>query len=349
LLRLDARDGTKSFVPLAVRAPSAAGTVVLVSPVTTWEAYNRWGCCDLYAGANGSFATRSRAVSFDRPYTAEDGAGEFITRQLPVLAEAERLRLRLDYVTDVDLDRDPHLLDGAKAVITMGHDEYWSPAMRAAVTAARDAGTNVAFLGANAVYRRIRFDRSALGPDRVEVDYKIAGEDPMLTVDKPAVTSDWAQPPDPQPESTLTGESYGCFTNTRTPAVVTEPTNPLLAGTGLTAAAKLPGVVGAETDRVLPGAPRPPRLEILMHSPFPCPQGFASYADTTYYTAASQAGVFDSGTQSWVCAMSAGCADAATARTIQRITDNLLTVFAHGPAGAVVPAKDNTARVYPGG
>ena len=36
--------------------------------------------------------------------------------------------------------------------------------MRAAVTTARDRGTNIAFLGANAVYRKIRFAASPLGP-----------------------------------------------------------------------------------------------------------------------------------------------------------------------------------------
>jgi hypothetical protein len=42
-------------------------------------------------------------------------------------------------------------------VISLGHDEYWSPAMRHTVEGARDAGTNLAFLGANAVYWRVRF------------------------------------------------------------------------------------------------------------------------------------------------------------------------------------------------
>lgn len=49
------------------------------------------------------------------------------------------------------------MLDGARAVISLGHDEYWTPQQRDAVTKARDAGVNVAFLGANACYRRIRF------------------------------------------------------------------------------------------------------------------------------------------------------------------------------------------------
>ena len=45
----------------------------------------------------------------------------------------------------------------ARAVLTLGHYEYWSTAMRHAATAARDRRINLAFLGGNEVYRQIRF------------------------------------------------------------------------------------------------------------------------------------------------------------------------------------------------
>lgn len=332
LLRLDARNGAQAYIPLTLRAPSAAGAVVLVSPVTTWQAYNTWGCCNLYRGGDGAFATRSRAVSFDRPYAAEHGAGEFIERELPVIAEAERLHLRLDYVTDVDLDRFPHLLAHARAVISMGHDEYWSPRMRANVTVARDHGTNIAFLGANVMFRRIRFERSELGTDRVQVDYKIASEDPMLGKHNNLVTSDWPDPPDPQPESAVTGEPYNCFARVHATGVVVTPLDPLFRGTGVTRGTRLPRMIGPEIDHVTSTEPRSPTLRVLMHSPFPCPGG-RSYADATYYTAPSGAVVFDSGTMSWVCGLSGGCAPATTARVLRIVTDNLLRWFAAGPAG----------------
>ena len=40
-------------MPYVVTSPSAAGTVALVAPITTWQAYNAWGGYSLYAGANG--------------------------------------------------------------------------------------------------------------------------------------------------------------------------------------------------------------------------------------------------------------------------------------------------------
>jgi len=151
LLRLDGSTGAQQFVPLTVATPDNTGRIVIVNAVTTWQAYNRWGGYSLYASGTGRFEDRSRAVSFDRPYQAKDmqGAGDFLFFERPLVQFAERLHLPLGYATDVDLHADPHLLDAARAVITLGHDEYWSQAERDAVTAARGRGVNLAFLGGN--------------------------------------------------------------------------------------------------------------------------------------------------------------------------------------------------------
>lgn len=350
LLRLDAAGHHQSFVPLTVRAPSAAGRVVLLNAVTTWQAYNLWGCCNLYQGGDGSFDARSRAVSFDRPYANGSGAGEFIDRELPAVAEAERLGLPLDFVTDVDLQDSPHLLDGARAVISMGHDEYWSPTMRAAITAARDAGTNLASLGANAIYRRIRFASTALGPNRLEINYKVASEDPLNGKDDTAVTANWPDAPAADPESSLLGNQYGCFPGrTRVAGVIVDPGNWLFAGVPVTHGERLPGLVGPETDAVQLGYPTPRPIEVLMHSPTNCPGNSPSHADVSYYVAKSGAGVFDAGTIDWVCTMGGGSChgriSGPTHRVTLQVTDNLLRAFARGPAGREHPAHDNLAAL----
>ncbi len=69
---------------------------------------------------------------------------------------AERLGPPAGLPHGMDIASDPHSLDGASALISPGHDEYWSPEERAIVTAARDRGVNLAFLGANAMFRRTR-------------------------------------------------------------------------------------------------------------------------------------------------------------------------------------------------
>lgn len=350
LLKLRSSTGGASFVPLVVRAASAAGRVVLISPVTTWQAYNMWGGRDLYQGKDGTFDTRSRAVSFDRPYQAGAGAADFIRGELAVVAEAERLRLPLDYVTDIDLEQSPHLLQGARAVISMGHDEYWSPRMRAALTSARAAGTNIAFFGANGIFRRIRFASTGLGADRLEVNYKVPTEDPLNGKNNAAVTANWPAPPAADPESSLLGAGYACNLGPGniSDGIVVAPTSWIFAGTGVRADEALPGLIASETDAVQPGYPTPRPLEVLLHSPVRCPSGGPPVADTTYYTARSGAGVFDAGTIAWACAINASCVHAVPPRTVevvQRASDNILLAFAAGPAGYQYRARDNLAEL----
>jgi hypothetical protein len=147
LLRLDAEEGAQRYVPVTVRSASAAGRLVIKNCVPTWQAYNTWGGYDLYAGPGHDYAARSLAVSLDRPYDL-NGADMFLSYERNVVKLAERMGLPLAHATSMDIAADPGLLAGASALISPGHDEYWTPAERAHVTAARDAGVNLAFLGA---------------------------------------------------------------------------------------------------------------------------------------------------------------------------------------------------------
>jgi len=353
LLRLDTSTGAQSYLPLVIRSPSVAGREVLVQAVTSYQAYNGWGGSSLYNGPNGSFATRSRRVSFDRPYSPERGAGFFFQLEQPLVSLAERLGLPLAYLTSIDANLDPHVLDGAAAVISEAHDEYWSGSMRATFTRARDHGENLAFFGANAIYRKIRFQSSALGRDRIEVNYKVPQEDPLYGRDNALVTGNWPDPPDADPESSLTGQAYGCFSSRDYPLVVTDPGGWVWAGSGVHRGESLPGVVGPESDQVEVSSPTPRPVEVLARSPAACAYGSTTESDVSYYVARSRAGVFDAGTEGWVCALpGARCSDQAPGplarRVIEAATRNILDAFAHGPAGLAHPAVDYvTGRVFP--
>jgi hypothetical protein len=342
LLRLDADSGAQRFVPVIVRTPTTAGKVVILHGTTTWQAYNMWGGRDLYQGPGG-FDGRSRAVSFDRPYDG-NGAVKFLAYEQPAVALAERSGVPLAYETDNDLHRDPHLLGGVRSLVILGHDEYWSAAMRDETTRARDAGMNIAFLGANAVNRHIRFEATALGADRLVVCYKSADEDPAKNpADR---TQDWRLPPRPRPENALIGIMYTCF-----PAdgawTVYRPDNWLFAGTGARKGEGFPGLIGPESDAVTSGrTPRP--IEVLAHSSIQCGT-YHTTSDSTYYTAPGGAGVFATGTMRWVCAMRGrACGHGVTAKAaafVTRVTENMLRAFATGPAGRAHPARDNLAKV----
>jgi hypothetical protein len=348
LLKLVSGAGQR-YVPLTVRDDTGHAALVVQNDVTTWQAYNRWGGYDLYQGPYGSPATRSRVVSFDRPYDlAGEGAGDFLGNEYPLVRLVEALGLDVTYWTDVDLHEHPERLLAHRALVSLGHDEYWSTRMRRGAERARGHGVNLAFLGANAVFRHIRLQPSPTGPDREQVNYKpwSAPDDPAWRTDRAEVTTDWREPPLSDPESRLLGGLYEC-NPVDAAGVVVDPTSWLLAGSGVRAGTALPGLVGPEYDRVQARQPRPPGVELLLHSPVRC-HGRASFADVTWYTAPSGAGVFDSGTSSWVCQLQAACAPGRrsplTAKVVQAVTVRLLRAFAAGPAGRLHPSRSNLAR-----
>jgi hypothetical protein len=348
LLRLDADSGAQRYVPVTVRSASTAGRVVLKNCVATWQAYNTWGSYDLYVGGpSQSYASRSLAVSLDRPYD-DNGAAMFLTYERNAVKLAESMGLPLAYVTGMDIAADPHLLDGASALISLGHDEYWTPGERANVTAARNAGVNLAFLGANAMFRRIRLDSTPLGQSRLVICYKTSyTQDPLYGVDNALVTSDFREPPDPDPESSLIGTIYEGYPAVA-PYVVVSPRSWVFAGTGVTEGSSFPNLVGIEYDRVNPAYPVPRPIQVLSHSPLVC-NGASSFGDSAYYTHPGGAGVFNAGTMRWVEAIYGDQPHGIGGRTpgfVKQVTANVLRAFADGPAAAKYPAHDNLEAMH---
>ena len=352
LVKLSADSGGQRYVPVTVRSESCAGKVVLKSCVQTWQAYNTWGGYDLYKGPSGAYSERSLVVSLDRPYDS-NGADMFLTYERNVVKLAEYLTtekggLDLAYVTSMDIDADPRLLDGASALVSMGHDEYWTPRERANVTAARDKGVNLAFFGANAVFRRTRLQPTALGGAREVVCYKTDYRaDPQYAKDPSEVTSDWREPPNSDPESTLIGTIYEGYP-VDAPFVVSSPSSWVYRGTGVSEGDSFPHLVGVEYDRVNPAYPLQRPIEVPSHSPLTC-GGVASYGDSAYYTHAGGAGVYNSGTMRWVEAIYGDQPHGiggATPAFVRQVTTNVLRAFAEGPAAARYKAGDNLSATH---
>jgi N,N-dimethylformamidase beta subunit-like, C-terminal len=272
----------------------------------------------------------------------------FLTHEQKLVVLADRLGLPVAYFTGIDIDASPQLLHGASALLSGGHDEYWTPTERAHVTAARDAGMNVAFLGANAMFRRTRLAGTRLGARRLVICYKTSyTQDPMYGKDNALVTSDWREPPHPDPESSLTGTLYE--SNPVDAAyVVATPAAWLFAGTGVQQGTKFTGLVGIEYDRVNPVYPVERPIQILSHSPLTC-RGVNSYSDSAYYTHPGGAGVFNTGTMRWMASvggMRIFGLDHRTAVFTRRVTANVLHAFAKGPAAAKHPTRDNLAAMH---
>jgi hypothetical protein len=342
LLKLVGSGGQQHYVPLTVRDDSSTAAYVVLNAVTTWQAYNIWGGYDLYEGRSGKgsdFGHRSRIVSFDRPYSFGQGAADFLGNELPLVQLVESRGLDVTYTTDIDLERAPELLLRHRALLSLGHDEYWSSRMRQGAEQARDHGVNLAFLGANAVFRHIRLEDSPLGPRRHEVAYKRASEDPLRHVDDAEVTVDWRSAPIPRPESALVGDLYEC-NPVKADMVIAESSSWLFDGTGVRDGTHLVNTVGPEYDRYDPRLPGPRNIEVVAHSPVRC-RGQASFSDMTYYTAPSGAGVFATGTNWWISKLTLPCdlfVNPCVTDVVSRVTVNLLAVFGAGPAGRTHPS-----------
>ncbi len=334
----------RTEIPLVIRSASADGAVAVVGSATTWQAYNRWGGKSLYGGEAGEMADRSYAVSFDRPYD-EKGRTLLYAFEVPLARVAEEAGVPLAWMTNVDITLNPNLLMGAKAAVSTGHDEYWSIPYRDALVRLRDAGGNLAFLGANGGYWRVRIPTSGKDAGRLVTCYKSAELDPVKN--SPQTTARWRDSPYPRPENTVIGQLYDAF-----PAAgalkIRDPGFFLFADTGATKGAAYPGLIGPETDRFYDVKTTPRPIQVPALSEFTS-RGKKTWSTVTYYTTDSGAGVFATGTMGWVRALPrpnkiSGIPDRSTAFAKQ-VTLNVFKEMAKGPLGESHPATDDGKNV----
>lgn len=357
LIRLNASSGGAHFIPVTVRDDASHAAIALQNSVTTWQAYNRWGGYSLYGGVPigglSNYESRSREVSFDRPYSWPDagGSGDWLGNEFPLLYLVERHGLDVTYLTNVDVDRNPARLANHRVLMSLGHDEYWSYRMRYGVQKQVLDGLNVAFLGANACYRQIRFARSSLGDRRRVICYKDYQADPIYAT-KPwlATGVSWASTPGQVPESEFVGAMYQNFGATGDLEIY-DPTAFIFDGMHLRKNDRVANVIGSEFDAFEPKI-CPQNVQILAHS---TTRGVTGFSDMTYYTTPHGGGVFDSGTAEFVTSLWDGVGHLPTrlsfgvtpaAHPLGEMVLNLLRVFARGPASRSMPSKPNWRTLY---
>jgi hypothetical protein len=213
-------------------AGSRTADLLFVSAMATWTAYNDWGGANHYLSALGPdgfvFAPR---LSLERPwarglialppnaprkphdpklppgsihryppiefahtrgYTKWYANAGWATYERPFAVWAERNGYRLDFATQYDLGREPQLLDGYRAIILVGHDEYWSWEQREAVHRWIERGGRVARFAGNFGWQ-IRMERN----DTLQVCYKdqARAHDPLLGTERERrLTTAWEDP-----------------------------------------------------------------------------------------------------------------------------------------------------------
>lgn len=118
-----------------------------------------------------------------RGYSRHHADAFWATYERPFVVWAQQNDIVLDIITQDDLDRVPGILNGYRCAVIVGHDEYWSWAMRDAMDEFLEAGGNVARFGANYLWQ-VRLEGSTqvcFKYDATERDPKGADDDRHLT------------------------------------------------------------------------------------------------------------------------------------------------------------------------
>ncbi|HEY4202521.1 MAG TPA: DUF4082 domain-containing protein [Devosiaceae bacterium] len=239
LVREDGVDG-ENIIPFVVRDDASTSDIVFQTSDTTWEAYNPWGGANLYGGDVplnpddmiaymppnchcGLMAIgRAYAVSYNRPFITStnpnflySGPQDFVFgEEFPAIEWLEQNGYDVSYISGVDAAKSGQLLLNHDVYMSVGHDEYWSGDQRANVTAARDAGVNLAFWSGNECYWKVQWNDSIDGngtPYRTMTCYKETWANADIN---PAdgSTATWRDPrfadPGQEPENSLTGTLF---------------------------------------------------------------------------------------------------------------------------------------------
>ena len=173
--RLTGKEGLQSYVIFIVRDERPCDLLFQCSDMT-WQTYNSWpdDRWSLYHNDKNGYQRNGRKkwstnqndtgwVSFDRPYAnfcqdhlvdrpSSVGSGEFLLWEFPLSYWIEQQGYDVSYISNIDTHKYASRLLRTKGFISVGHDEYWTREMYDNVSAARDAGVNLAFLSGNSVW-----------------------------------------------------------------------------------------------------------------------------------------------------------------------------------------------------
>ncbi|NHN56461.1 hypothetical protein G9U51_11795 [Calidifontibacter sp. DB0510] len=133
-------------------------------------------------------------------YSRHHADAFWATYERPFAHWAEGEGITLDYLTQHDLHRDPHALDGYANAIIVGHDEYWTAAMRDTVDAFVEQGGHISRFAGNFLWQ-VRLEDE----ESVQVCYKLPELDPLFATDPVHVTTAWEWPPIGRPGSQTMG------------------------------------------------------------------------------------------------------------------------------------------------
>ena len=332
LARINASDGHQSFIPFVLKDKDVAGRLVVSVPFQTSLSYNAYTGASAY-GEKGDFSKRARMLSFNTPFSEGYGAGIYYFYLQPLVKLIDHLKLDPAFVTDVDISQNPSIINGAKALVSGGHDEYWTLQERDAVMAERAKGMNLLFFGANVEYWRVRLHQGAqLGDLEMDI-YKSQSEDQNTT--EPTIKFRDQK----LPESELTYQDYNCFP-AKGDFSVSDPNSFIFDGTGAKKGEVFPGMMGPEVDHALASDTFTGTRKVLNSSTITCGTHILDKPTSStivYGEIPSAGGTISIGDMNWV---ERGLTSDVPKRTFEfatKVTTNILEAAAKGPMGQHLP------------
>ncbi len=308
-----------SHIVFVVRDDGGGSDLLFQTSDTTWEAYNQYGGKSLYTGGPGKNPGRAYKVSYNRPLTVRGTSPEDspFNAEYPMVRWLERNGYDVSYTTEADVDNNGSALLEHKAFLSVGHDEYWSAAQRAHVTAARDAGVNLAFFSGNEIFWKARWENS----HRTLVCYKETHANAKIDPESDVWTGTWRDPrfgpqDGKEPENALSGTIFMVDEGT-TAIEVPAADGKLRLWRNTSIASLAPGetatlaanTLGYEWDEDIDNGYRPKGLIRLSSTTAKVPEKLKDFGSTygpgtathhiTEYRALSGALVFSAGTVQW--------------------------------------------------
>jgi hypothetical protein len=245
-------DSTLFFVVRSATPGSQTGILLQLS-TNTYNAYTNWGGHSLYSFHDRD-GVQGHRVSFDRPLRSKN----FYNWELPFIKWAEAAGYVIDYAVNSDLEFHPEILKHYQLVLSVGHDEYWSAAMRDHLENYIVDGGNVAFLSGNTCCWQVRSEDKGRALTCWKQWYNV---DPLFrTSDHKLLSTAWSHHLVDRPENELTGvgflwggyhRSHGQFMDGPASFKVHRPDHWLFEGTDLERDARFGGqdtIVGYECD-----------------------------------------------------------------------------------------------------
>jgi hypothetical protein len=329
----DTATGAASLIPFVVRDDASTSDILFRTDDTTWQAYNDYGGSNTYYGTVASSNGRAYKVSYNRPWHNRGEGPGFGTANFPLYAEYPMIRwlesngYNVSYTSQIDAERQPlSTLTRHHVLLTAGHDEYWSEGQRAALTAARDAGVDMAFFTGNVSFWKIRWENAIDGsntPYRTLVTYKETLDGRVLDPqDPPTWTGTWRDPrfsppaDGGRPENALDGTFFTVNRGSGAPVVTSDFANlrfwrntAIASLTGAQTKTLAANTIGYEWDEDVDNASRPPGLFDMSTTTLSVPLKIRDFGATfgpgtavyspVEYRAASGALVFSAGTVQW--------------------------------------------------